>query len=321
MLKAVLGLATDKGVSVIKPGNEVNAFSLAGQGLLDRHCTCIQRTGEGHIAVGTSTYFVQLSKDGFEWKTQLEGLSRPHITTLARHPKHPSLLFAGTSAPAVFMSADFGKTWKQLGALENLESAKHWSFPTEPYKARISSLAVHDHHAGVVFAAIENGGLAASKDGGKTWFDRGKGLPTSVRSIIFPSGLPNSIYAGTGAGFFRSENFGATWEPHMKGVPFERVEAMISAASNANIVLASVVNEVSKASTIVLSKDGGKSWDAAVEGLPRLDDRRTTCFAFGKGGFYAGTDQGDLFCLDNMDGRWTRIAARMAPIRGIQVLS
>ena len=321
MLKAVLGLATDKGVSVIKPGNDVSAFSLAGQGLLDRHCTCIHRNGEGHIVVGTTNFFVQVSTDGFEWKTQLEGLNRPHITALARHPKHASLMFAGSSAPGVYMSADFGKTWKQLGALESLESAKHWTYPTEPYMARVSSIAVHDHHAGVLFAAIENGGLAASKDGGKTWFDRGKGLPSSVRSVIFPAKLPNTIYVGTGAGFFRSDDFGANWESHMNGVPFTRIEALISAPSNANVVLASAVNELSNSTAIVLSKDGGKNWEAAVEGLPRLDDRRTTCFAFGKGGFYAGTDKGDLFNLDNMDGKWTRIAANLAPIRAIQVLS
>ena len=96
---------------------------------------------------------------------------------------------------------------------------------------------------------------------------------------------------------------------------------MVVAKSNPDIIIASVVNETTETSAIVMSKNGGKTWDTANTGLPRLDDRRTTCLTFGSGVFYAGTDQGDLFELNNSEGRWNIIAANLDPIRDIAVLS
>lgn len=321
MSKAILAVATDSGVSVVKPGQDASQYITAGRGLVGRKCSCIVRSGDGRVAAGTSDFFVQLSKDGLEWKPSMEGLSRPHITSLSRHPKHRHLLFAGCSPPAVFMSADYGASWSPLAGLESLPSAPRWSFPEPGVRARISSVACHGEHNGVVFVSIENGEMAATKDGGKSWMSRGVGLPTSVRQFHFPTGTTHRVYAAAGTGFYRSDDLGGTWVEKNHGLPFTKVEAMAVAEANPEIVLIAVAAGAKGPCTIVLSKDGANSWNVVNGGLPRLDNRRITCLTFGTGGFYAGTDQGEIYLLDNPDGVWKPVMANLAPIRAITVLA
>ena len=317
MKKAILAVATDNGVSVVKPGQEATDYVLSSRGLVGRQCGCIIRTGDGKLAAGTKDFFVQLSSDGSEWKASMEGIARPHITCLARHPKHKHLLFAGTTPPAVYMSADYGTSWTAMAALENLPSSERWSYPDPPFRARVSSVVCHGEHNGVVFCSIENGEVAASKDGGKTWMQRGKGLPPAVRELSFSSKHPNRVYAAASTGFFVSEDLGATWAERVQGLPFTRVEAMASAESNPDIVLLSVSSATKGPNTLVLSKDAGVSWAVANTGLPPLGERRVTCLCFGTGGFYAGTNQGELFFLNNLEGKWTPMMTGLGVIRAL----
>lgn len=321
MSKAILAVATDNGVSVLKPGKEATDYVLASKGLVGRKCGCVARSGDGRLAAGTQDFFVQLSRDGNEWKPAMEGIARPHITALARHPKHKHLLFAGTCPPAVYMSADFGSTWAALGPLEALDSANRWSFPEAPYRARVSSVACHGEHNGVIFCSIENGEMAASRDGGKTWIPRGTGLPPGVRQFYFPAGFPNRVYAGAATGFFRSEDLGATWKDCNAGLPFTKVEAMAVADAKPDILLVSVAQGAKGPCTVVMSKDGASTWTVVNTGLPRMDNRRVTGLVFGPGGFYAGTDQGEIFLLDNLEGKWKLVMANLPAIRAIAVLA
>lgn len=321
MKKAVLAVATDNGVSVLKPGSEATDYVLAGRGLVGRHCTCLLRAGDGRLAVGTQDFFVQLSTDGQTWTPAMEGLTRPHVTCLARHPKHRHLVFAGTSPPGVFLSADYGATWSALAPLETLPSATRWSYPVAPYRAKVSSIACHAEHAGVVFCSIENGEMAATKDGGKSWVPRGQGLPVGARQIHFPSGAPQRVYGATGTGFYRSDDLGGTWKEYGRGLPFPKVEAMAVAEGHPDIVVLSVAAAAKGPCTLVLSRDGGASWTVANTGLPRLDNRRITCLTFGTGGFYAGSDQGEVYFLNNLEGRWILCMANLPAIRAITCLA
>lgn len=321
MSKAILAVATDSGVSVLKPGREATDYITAGRGLVGRKCGCIVKSGDGRLAAGTGDFFVQLSKDGLEWKPSMEGLTRPHITSLSRHPKHRHLLFAGCSPPAVFMSADYGASWAPMAALEALPSAPRWGFPEPGVRARVSSVACHGEHNGVVFVSIENGEMAASKDGGKSWMSRGAGLPTGVRAFLFPNGTTHRVYAAAGTGFFRSDDLGGSWSEKNQGLPFTKVLAMAVADANPDIVLLSVASGATGPCTVVLSRDGGQSWSVVNTGLPRLDNRRISCLTFGTGGFFAGTDQGEVYLLDNLEGKWKLVMANLAPIRAITTLT
>jgi photosystem II stability/assembly factor-like uncharacterized protein len=321
MNKAILAVATDSGTSVLKPGKEATDYVLVSKGLVNRRCGCVIKSGDGRIAVGTFDFFVQTSRDGMEWKPSMEGIKRPHITSLARHPKHRHLLFAGTSPPAVYMSADYGTTWTPLAPLENLPSATRWSYPDAPYQSRVSSIVCHGEHNGVIFCSIENGEMAASRDGGKTWMQRGTGLPTAVRQLHFPAATANRVYGAAATGFFRSEDLAGTWKECNKGLPFTKVEAMAVSEANPDVVMLAVASGVKGACTIVGTSDGGTTWSVINSGLPRMDNRRVTALHFGKGGFYAGTDHGEIFMLDESGPRWLLVMSNLAPVRGIATLA
>ena len=319
MDRAILGLATERGVLVLKPGEEATEYVIAARGLLNRQCECIGQVGDGKLVTGTRDFFLHTSANGQEWKASLEGLNRQHITAFGRHPQHAQVLLCGTSTPAVFMSVDYAKTWQAMAPLETLKNASRWTAKKAPFRASVSSVLCHPSHDGVIVVGIRIGGLAASRDAGKTWSARDEGLNPDVRVVLAPP-APGRLYVGTGGGVYRTDDLGGTWHEKNNGLPYTQVQAMAVASSNPNLVLVSVSGRETGLSAVLQSKDGGESWEMASEGLPRLDDRLITCLAFGRGGFYAGTDKGDLFGLDNLEGRWTRLGANYPPINAIQPL-
>lgn len=319
MDRAILGLATERGVLVLKPGAEATEYTIAAQGLLNRRCGCIGQAGDGKLVAGTEDFFLHLSANGQEWKASLEGLNRQRITAISRHPQHPQILMCGTSTPAVFMSVNHGQSWKALAPLETLKGVSRWTARKPPYRAGVSAVVCHPEHNGVILAGIQIGGLAASRDAGKSWSGRDEGLHPDVRVVLAPP-VAGRIVVGTGSGVFRSDDLGGTWQEKNHGLPYTIVQAMAVAPSDPRILLVAVSNNDHGSSAILLSKDAGETWEMASVGLPRLDDRLVTCLAFGRGGCYAGTDKGDLFGLDNMEGRWTRLGANYPPINAIQPL-
>lgn len=320
MNRAVLGLATDQGAMVLKPAAEATAYTIAARGLMNRKCHCITRSGDGMLAVGTDDFFVQTSKDGLEWKTCLNGLTHSKITSLARHPQHKHLLFAGTSSPAVYLSKDHGVNWERLAALESLPSVSRWTAEAAPFRAKVTGVTCHSEHTGVLFAAIHIGGLAASKDGGQSWFARDKDLPADLRVIIAPP-VTSRLYAGTKTGFFRTDDMGGTWVEKTKGFPYKAVSALAVAGSNPELLVAAVSGSPDGMAALLQTKDGGENWEVIDKGLPPINDRVITAIKFGRGGFYAGTNKGDLFGLDNLEGRWTILGSKYPPINAITCLA
>ena len=106
MDRAILGLATDRGVLVLKPGPEATEYVVASQGLLNRHCSCLGRSGDGRLVAGTTDFFCHFSSDGQEWKMSLEGLSKQHITAFGRHPAASIVSTLGWSPTPISLSVD-----------------------------------------------------------------------------------------------------------------------------------------------------------------------------------------------------------------------
>jgi hypothetical protein len=319
MDRAILSLATDRGVVILKPVGEATEYSVAAQGLLNRKCGCISQMGDGRLVAGTEDFFLHTSSNGLEWKASLEGLNRQNITAFGRHPEHGQVLLCGTSSPAAFMSVNYGQSWKALAPLETLASASRWTARKAPFRAHVSSIVCHPAHNGVVVVGIEVGGLAASRDAGKTWTGRDTGLNPDVRIVRAPP-VAGRLYVGTGAGVYRTDDMGGSWHEKNHGIPYQQVQALTVAPSDPNLILVSVSKDEMGLSAVLLSRDAGDTWEMASEGLPRLDDRLVSSLAFGRGGCYAGTNKGDLFLLSKLDGPWVRLGVNYPPINEIQPL-
>jgi photosystem II stability/assembly factor-like uncharacterized protein len=96
------------------------------------------------------------SEDQESWQIGERGLKRWEISELAVSPQDPNKVFAGTRGDGVWMSEDFGKTWKKPSYGKR-----------GPGKVR--SITVDPHDSRRLYAGCEPPDVFMSEDEGKTW--------------------------------------------------------------------------------------------------------------------------------------------------------
>jgi photosystem II stability/assembly factor-like uncharacterized protein len=146
-----------------------------------------------------------------------EGLaSRPYlgtITTIAVAPSNPNVIYAGTDDSHVWVTADVGKTWKEISA-------------ALPYRW-VTRVAVDPTNAAIAYVTFS--GLKwdspqphvfRTTDMGKTWENISSNLPDApVNVIVVDPIYPNMLYVGTDVGVFYSRDYGKHWESLGAGMP------------------------------------------------------------------------------------------------------
>lgn len=184
----------------------------------------------------------QLSTDsGASWQPIAHNLPDADIHGFAMSPDDPSRLYAFVVGHGLFGSADGGKQWEKL---------------SDRFKTEVISLVAST--GGILFAGVMDGGVLKSGDGGKAWTpsSAGLGAPSVIALAVAP---PNgtTVYAGTDAGLYRSDDAGGSW----RKLPFPGKVAVALAVSppNPNVVLA--IEFVRKGEgRVYRSEDGGASW-------------------------------------------------------------
>ncbi|MCF6766571.1 hypothetical protein L3V82_12405 [Thiotrichales bacterium 19S3-7] len=162
---------------------------------------------------------------------------------------------------------------------------------------------------GVIYAGTNTGGLAISKDNGKTWVDltTANGLSLNqIRSLFITQGGKN-IYVGTYSGLVISHNYGRTWIK----VTNTGVGGIISAiyvvtndtaGQSVDTVYIGTGNGAGR--SFAISYDNGDTWQSKT-GIPNLVsniyvDESGIIYVASKGGLYISQDSsGDAFNLEN----------------------
>ncbi len=126
----------------------------------------------------------------------------------------PNLSFAGPDAAATYAIAfDGGAVVVAThGALSRISSKGE--VERLPQTLLVTALAAHPTRPDGIFAALKDGGLLRSLDGGRKWTDAGIGLPAAKITALTIAALePDMIYAAlAGDGLWRSVDAGETWE-------------------------------------------------------------------------------------------------------------
>ena len=172
-------------------------------------------------------------------------IGSPRVTSILSLAKSGQTLYAGTATQGVSESIDGGRTWTNSrvsaglgnvlsvdsqgsvyvgtnfdGAFARSVSDSEWHRIGWPVLKRCAcqegdAIAIdpgnHDH----VLVSTNAGGLLASDDGGRSWYDSGEGLTSSgPRTVAFDPQTPRRVYAGSiwGSGLFRSEDGGRHWQ-------------------------------------------------------------------------------------------------------------
>ncbi len=254
--------------------------------------------GRPGIFVGTHGDGVLFSEDGAHWEERNSGLTIKNVYTIASIAEPGGItLYAGTQPAALFKSRDLGQSWSELPAMRQVPGTEYWTFPEPPHLAHAKMLAFDPRTPRRIYAAIEQGALLKTEDGGETWRELseyskpGDGAYRDIHNVMLLPSDPQTVFMVTGVGLYKSLDGGETWErmtgeefrlaypDHICLSPDEKTLFMSGARLHPGHWHGKHVADT----TIVRSRDHGKSWDTEPKG-----------FAGGAPRQYRGADHGVL---------------------------
>ena len=269
---------------------------------------------EGVILVGTTQGIFRSEDGGQGWTEASSGLSQKHIRWLAFHPESPSAAFAGAEPAAIFRCEDAGQNWiecPEVGA----ERDKHgWWLPYSRGAGCVRGFAFHGPRA---YAAVEVGGLLVSDDHGRTWRlapgsdgkpsfgEPGAGMiHPDVHSVEAHPSSPDLVYAATGGGLYRSRDGGAHWEQLYDCY----TRALWADPADPDHLIFGPADDVDSNGRIETTRDGGRTWSSASDGLP-VPWRRGMVERFFRSDedLFAVTSRGELLRADLAALHWRQV--------------
>jgi len=320
-MNIVLAVATQKGVYILRPGQESSDYATHAHGLAPQDVFGICVDPRGGLYACAVNGLVYHSPDGAEWKPLLDGLEKPGMYSVAVHPEAPDVVFAGGSPAYVVRRVGAGK-WERLRSFNQVPGVDKWTHPLPPYLPRPLTMVFHPEEPQLLFVGVKTGGVVATDDGGETWKERQTGLSRDVNQLLIHPLDNMALLAATDAGFFRSSSLGKEWVGSTKGMPYTCMRSLAFDPENPLRLIAGV-NKTPEGTgaSLFRSSDGGQSWQITANGLPPLPLAAITTVASAPGRFVAGTDKGDIFGTDNFGEKWERLDANLPPIHAIVALA
>jgi photosystem II stability/assembly factor-like uncharacterized protein len=166
------------------------------------------------------------------------GIDYRDIWTMAVHPTRPNEIYVGTLPAAVYASANGGRSFCELAAFRTLPDYPRWTFPPGAHVAHVRSITLDARAPDEIIIGVEEGGVALSRDRGKTWEDiSGPPSATAFPKINDPAGIVpyemgrheegrvyrdvhwvirhptrlETLFASTGLGTYKTDDGGKSW--------------------------------------------------------------------------------------------------------------
>ena len=271
-------VGTEKGLFRLK--REGGDWALQASGLGDQEIEAIAAHPDGlHAIAGThGAGLFATANAGASWEAIPGWEGSPYIRSVSYHPHDPQIVRVGTEPARVWLSRDGGATWDEEQGFTALPGCAEWFLPYSPRAGAVRTIIMLDGAAPAVWAAIEVGGLAESRNDGETWGITesvgqweypAQGLHPDVHSIDIHPDQPDTIMAATGGGVFRSTDHGESWQhlidDYTRGVCIK--------ADDPATVIVGPSRRVGRLGRMMVTQDGGETWQDAEQNLTFPLDR------------------------------------------------
>jgi photosystem II stability/assembly factor-like uncharacterized protein len=220
------------------------------------------------LYLGTDNGVVTLKSAGDRsWKVENHGLKDWSVPEVAVAPSAPNRVFAGTRGDGVWLSEDFGASWK-----------KPCYGKRGPGKVRC--LTIDPHDANILYAGTEPIDVFISRDAGQSWnrLDSVWDIPwvqtidypvatvePHVRDIAIDPNNPGTMYVALQVGYMlKTTDGGARWELLNKDVDADVHTIVLHPQNTKKVYIATGGHDARKGTTkgraLYSSDDAGQSW-------------------------------------------------------------
>ena len=229
------------------------------------------------LYVGTDEgLFTIRREDGGQWKVEGQSLNDWAIPKIAVLPTRPNLVFAGTRGDGVWVSEDFGKSWKK-------------PCYGKPGPGKVRCVTVDPRDSNTVYAGTEPIDVFVSRDAAKSWqrlesvwnipYVASVDYPVStvephVRDITIDPKDSNTIYAALQVGFMlKSSDGGKSWKLLNRGLDADVHTIVIDPSNPKALFIATGGHDyrkgVAPGRALYKSADGGETWQPTAMNFPQ----------------------------------------------------
>lgn len=328
-------VGTLDGIAILERDGAGASWRQAGKALEGKHISSILlEPKRGGIFAGVHDGSLYFSNDGGKtWSQRSKGINIDHVFSLGCQETNGQItLLAGTEPPHLFRSADYGESWQEVESARQVPGTEKWTFPAPPHTGHFKTYAFDSRDPNLVYAGVEQGAFLKSADGGRTWQEMAgyskadDEVYRDVHQILLRPSNQDEVFMTGGCGLYRSPDQGQSWE-HLTDRNFrigypdqlqfhpddDRTMFMSGSAINPGRWRQSHDAEA----TVMRTRDGGKTWEAAGKGLPehmRPNIEAMTLASWPNGfGLFIGDTDGDVYASEDGAQTWTKIAS-LAPI-------
>jgi photosystem II stability/assembly factor-like uncharacterized protein len=259
----------------------------------------VDPTHPATVYAGTMMDAVYKSPDGGQrWMPHNVGL-KEHISVVNQFvfdPRDSERIYAATTV-GVFRTSDGGRLWE-----ERMVGMKEVHI--------VVAIALDPSRPHILYAGT-TGGAYRSRDGASSWQKINTGLiPPEVLDASLALGIntivvdplhPDTVYAGTTKGLFKSENQGDTWDRIGQALGDQYIISLLIDPIRPAVLYAGGRFGIHK------SLDGGQSWRPINEGLKTLNIRSLAMGPRDSMTLYAGTNGSGLYRSTNGGDSWMRL--------------
>ena len=346
---------TRKGLFLLRSDDERRDWTLDGPllpGWEVMHATLDPRNGTIYAATNTFVYggTVHRTSDmGANWDRAEEiGLPEESGLTLARvwhvEPGHDEqTLWLGGDPGALLRSDDGGVSFRMIEGLTLHPTRDRWNPGAGGLCCHSISLDRSDSQR--VYAAISAAGGFRTDDGGATWAPINKDVAADflpdeaprdvgqcVHKLLCHPQQTDRVWQQNHIGVYRSDDSGDNWERlDRNGLPSEFGFPIMLHAHQPDTAF--VIPEEGAENRVTANgrlgvyrtRDGGKSWELASQGLPEqawaVVLREASSYdALEPGGIYFGTQSGDVWVSPSEGDDWLCAATGLPPVLSVEAV-